>query len=238
MNNHEWAENQLKRWYPQWIGVSKGIDTAFAESIVSKSRVLDAACGKGLGSIELSRHRDRIVLVGIDVNAEDVGANPILHLKTAGDVHAMPFASHSFRLVASIAAVEHLMAPKKFFQEVFRILAPGGTFVIMTSNLASLPILISKLSPLGLHQWIYRHLYSNQSPTENFPTFYRANTGRMLTHMLGECRFRNINITYYSFPQYWATLKITFPIGILYEKVTDIRGLQFLKPHLLRVCTK
>jgi tocopherol O-methyltransferase len=48
------------------------------------------------------------------------------------DAQAMPFADRSFDLVWSLESGEHMSDKEKFLQECYRVLKPGGTFIIAT----------------------------------------------------------------------------------------------------------
>lgn len=90
----------------------------------------------------------------------------------------LPFPDGSFDLVVSNAVIEHLHGiHRQVFQEAYRVLAPGGRFVVTTPNLASLLKRIRFLfgrSP----NWDIED-YFNQGP--NF-------TGHVREFTVGECR--------------------------------------------------
>lgn len=87
--------------------------------------------------------------------------------------------SSSFDVVTFFEVIEHLHDPKKYLNEVNRILRPGGLIVLSTGNVDSLEAIVRG------KQWYYFalkfHLY-----------FFSIKT---LKHILNDCGFEIIKIT-------------------------------------------
>jgi SAM-dependent methyltransferase/FKBP-type peptidyl-prolyl cis-trans isomerase 2 len=76
-------------------------------------------------------------LVGIGLNEVEMKRNPHLTAHEVQDLNADPnlhFPDASFDAAICTVSVEYLVDPIRVFQEVFRLLAPGGTFVVTVSN--------------------------------------------------------------------------------------------------------
>ncbi len=72
-------------------------------------------------------------LHGIDLNPELAAASYASQMRlTVGDFYQTPYASESFAAVTSISAIEHGLDIPRLFQEVSRILRPGGFFLCST----------------------------------------------------------------------------------------------------------
>lgn len=55
-----------------------------------------------------------------------------------GDLNRdLPYADDEFRCVFALSVVEHLLNPCRFMKESHRVLAPGGTLVILTPNIST-----------------------------------------------------------------------------------------------------
>jgi SAM-dependent methyltransferase len=105
-----------------------GLDDAF----YAGKRVLDVGCGPR-GSLEWA-----------DMASERVGVDPLadLYLKLGADAHrmryvmapaeAMPFADGSFDVVSSFNSLDHVDDVERTAAEIIRILAPGGSFLLLT----------------------------------------------------------------------------------------------------------
>jgi SAM-dependent methyltransferase len=76
-------------------------------------------------------------LVGLGMNAVELGANPMLAAHVVHDLNAdptLPFPDASFDDVTCCVSVDYLTAPVAVFREVARVLRPGGRFVVTFSN--------------------------------------------------------------------------------------------------------
>ncbi|MFP4477786.1 MAG: methyltransferase domain-containing protein [Desulfatibacillaceae bacterium] len=76
-------------------------------------------------------------LHGLGMNMEELLANPRLTGYTVWDINAdprLPFHSNSFDAVTCTVSVEYLTNPLAVFDEVARLLRPGGVFAVAFSN--------------------------------------------------------------------------------------------------------
>ncbi len=110
---------------------------AFASRLARRKRVLDAGCGAGYGTAELSRVAASVI--GMDVSGEAVGyCKEHYPIENVGFVQAscsqIPMAGGTFHLVVAFEVIEHLEDWRGFLEEARRVLAPGGQCVISTPN--------------------------------------------------------------------------------------------------------
>jgi tocopherol O-methyltransferase len=63
--------------------------------------------------------------------AQEAGLGTEVQFQVA-DALDMPFADNSFDLVWSMESGEHMPDKEKFLQECYRVLKPGGTFLMAT----------------------------------------------------------------------------------------------------------
>ena len=96
--------------------------------------------GSGLGHL-VGQLDGLFATVAVDVNhwalvqSQAVAPRTLLQVASAED---LPFADASFGVVIIKHVVEHLPHPAKAIAELGRVLAPGGTLILATPNLASL----------------------------------------------------------------------------------------------------
>jgi len=120
-----------------------------------QSRVLDLCCGPGGATRYLAARFAAVT--GLDCNEtslEEARRKAPGALFVRARAEAMPFADHSFDLVHTSLAM-HEMAPdlrRAIFAEVRRVLAPGGTFVLIDYHAPTLPLL---WPPLALFLWVF-----------------------------------------------------------------------------------
>lgn len=111
-----------------WAGVQR------AENI------LDVGCGIGGSSLYLAQ-KYSATAIGITLSpvqagrakerAREAGLSAKADFQVA-DALNMPFADNSFDFVWSLESGEHLPDKVKFLQECYRVLKPGGTFLMAT----------------------------------------------------------------------------------------------------------
>jgi SAM-dependent methyltransferase len=102
----------------------------FIENNVAKSEpVLDL--GAFSCEVLIALHKMGFTdLTGIDLNPElpNMPLNGVIKYVT-GDFTSTPFAAETFGAITAISVIEHGFSPEKIFQEVSRILKPGGFFL-------------------------------------------------------------------------------------------------------------
>lgn len=98
-----------------------------------------------------SRHRLRRV-VGLGLNQNELDRNRQLTESVVKDLNAeplLPFESNVFDVVLCTVSVEYLIDPLAVFQEVARVLKPGGYLVVTFSN--------RWFPPKAIHLWTELH---------------------------------------------------------------------------------
>src|SRR5262245_47286383 len=76
-------------------------------------------------------------LVGLGLNAEEMADNPDLDEYVVHNVNItpqLPFEADAFDAVVLTVSIQYITQPIAVFQEVWRILRPGGPFVVIFSN--------------------------------------------------------------------------------------------------------
>lgn len=135
------------KWYETPLGsFVDEIESQAAFSLFSPpagAAVLDAGCGTGNFSIKLAHKGYQVT--GIDISgemliiAEQKAALTNLNITFAPmDINNLGFPDHSFPAVLSMAAFEFIQEPHKAYQELYRVVKPGGLILIGTINRDSL----------------------------------------------------------------------------------------------------
>jgi ubiquinone/menaquinone biosynthesis C-methylase UbiE len=101
--------------------------------------VLDVGTGPGHVAVEIARRTEGLNVVGLDLAAhmakkarKQAGQAGLLGrgLWPQADGHRLPFADDSFQMVFSSFALHHWDDPLVIFNEIARVLAPGGRYYI------------------------------------------------------------------------------------------------------------
>jgi tocopherol O-methyltransferase len=105
------------------------------------TQILDVGCGIGGSTLYLAEKFQATSAVGITLSpvqamraierADAAGLSRVAKFQVA-DALNMPFPDHSFDLVWSMESGEHMPDKAKFMQECYRVLKPGGTFLMAT----------------------------------------------------------------------------------------------------------
>lgn len=96
-------------------------------------RALDLACGTGRGGVWLKQRRVR-ALDGVDFTEEmlvQARARNVYDRLMLGDVADTKLPSEDYDLVTQLLADEHLSELGGVYREAARLLAPGGSFVLV-----------------------------------------------------------------------------------------------------------
>jgi SAM-dependent methyltransferase len=75
--------------------------------------------------------------VGLGLNGRELEMNTALAQRILQDINAnptLPFEADTFDAVLNVVSVEYLTQPVRVFQEVGRVLKPGGLFLVVFSN--------------------------------------------------------------------------------------------------------
>ena len=150
--------------------------------------MLEAGCGR---TTRLARFRDRIDrLVGVDLDESGGRMNESLDEFAVADLCGpLPFDDGTFDLVYSNFVVEHLERPPAAFAEWHRVLRPGGSVVVVTSNRSNPLMAAARILPQGVRTAI-KGRGPGAAARDVFPARYRANTPGALTRQLGRAGFR------------------------------------------------
>ena len=76
-------------------------------------------------------------VTGLGMNKQELAANPALDVSIVHDLNQkphLPFEDNSFDIVLCTVSVEYLVRPFEVFDEVARVLRPGGKFITTFSN--------------------------------------------------------------------------------------------------------
>jgi len=113
---------------------------------VRGKRILDAGAGKGRYASLLKRRAPSADVTALDVSAEMLRHVPADIRTVQNSLLDMPFPDGHFDAVLCIEALEHAVRIPEAVRELVRVLAPGGTLVIIDKNK-------HKLGALAMPSW-------------------------------------------------------------------------------------
>jgi ubiquinone/menaquinone biosynthesis C-methylase UbiE len=104
-------------------------------------RILDVGCGDGNFSTLIGKACNAKEIYGIEISEKGVESakkKGVKCYKLDIDEEYFPFENNYFDAVFAGEIIEHLFDPDHFLDEVYRVMKPGGIFVLTTPNLASI----------------------------------------------------------------------------------------------------
>ena len=132
-----------------------------ADLLPGGESLLDMGCGTG-ELIALVRDRYRRI-VGADISPKALAAAATRSPDAATSwmvVDAskqLPFASQSFTSLVSLSTLQYVIDPESFLREAHRVLAPGGSLLVETPNVAYLPQRLRLLAGRPIRTSYWRH---------------------------------------------------------------------------------
>lgn len=235
MSYRSWTENVLKRW-PQ-----NRASTAYREQLYEVAeqakRICHLGCGYDKNHVTYPL-KEQAEIVGVDL---DERAGPKYHSPFwLANAEQLPFADEQFELICTEYLIEHVADPTAVLQEAHRVLAPGGSIVIVTPNLWSYKFLIAAATPYSFHKWLGQYRYRRAVDDDMFPTLYRANTVSRLHKIFHESGFREFSTHIYSNgPTWFRGMPGLFELGCLYHKVIESTALlEQLRCGMVAIATK
>jgi len=170
---------------------------------LSELSFLDAASGSGFLAQRARKFFFRMTLLDISQNMLKRIDLPET-LKVCSDTCFIPAKESSFDVIGGFATLHHLKSPKKFFQESYRVLRPGG--VIYTDHDIESQFVINFRPIL----WIYRKFfdhgkdYLKYCPETNKQDYFLSEyhgeeglSGPKLAEQLSEAGFQVKKVVYH-----------------------------------------
>lgn len=159
---------------------------------------LDLGCGRHIlppwrAEQEKALVRSCKMAVGLDYDLASLKDNESLSSKVRGSIGSLPFRNEYFDLVTANMVVEHLDAPEKQFEEVRRVLRPGGRFIFHTPNALGYATIGNRMVP---ERFKARLIYALDGREESdvFETHYKANTKKRISELAAESGFEVVEV--------------------------------------------
>ena len=207
---------KFKRDHPSWDDSMVLLTKLFEKHVPNNMKVLDAGCGNGNWVIdELPNKFGK--KVGIDLNKSSVRKNITLNKIVYGSLENMPFKNNEFNAAVSLWVLEHLKSPQKVFEEISRVLKPGGYFGFVTPNKNYFLILMKRVLSNSLNNKLVKRLYGRKE-IDIFPTYYRANGIEEIKKLAKKSGFNVVELKQNFDPSYTSFNSLTYSLSkILYK---------------------
>lgn len=236
LNPKEKRQLYFKRKYkeqnPKWDDSMVLLKNFVNQYITEKNTVLDVGCGHGNFVIDELRNKFSYA-VGIDVSREVMKKNICLDTCVVGNISSLPFDNNSFDTVISLWVLEHLDDPKACFQEIGRVLKPGGIFAFVTPNKYSALIWFRRLLRYNTAKKLVEKVYG-RTEEDTFDVHYQANSITKVKELSKKYGFDVLFLKENTDPSYTSFGPISYAVS----KIFSALPLSFFKPHLVGILKK
>ena len=203
---------------------------------------LDLGCGHHLLPLWRERQERELIercrsVVGIDYDFASLRKHRSIRTVVRGDISQLPFPDASFDLVSANMVVEHLSDPALQFQEIARVLRPGGRFVFHTPNANGYLTRLTRLVPEAVKGHLIRVL-DGRTSDDVFPTYYRANTRSALTPIAAQS---GLAVDRARLVATQAVFSVVLPLAfveLLFIRLVLTDSMRELRPNLIAVLSK
>lgn len=220
-----------------------GFQRRFVELVLGspqiKGRVLDIGCRGGLPRC-LSGLREHFgSLDGVDPDAS-IASNPLLTCRWQSTLEGSGAPSAAYDLAFAYNVLEHVATPRRFFEEVNRVLKPGGIFWGLTPNgYHPFTVLSRSIEILGLKGFARAKVGANERgimKVNEYPAYYRCNTPRAVMRATRGLPFRSAHFYFYPCLQ-WDTYfpRILRGLPRLYDWVAGVRVKSLMQILMVRL---
>jgi ubiquinone/menaquinone biosynthesis C-methylase UbiE len=144
---------------PPWR-VLRGYIVKRASNLVQTGEAIDLGCGPGYLVVALAKGNPTLHVTGVDLSGEMLNQATDLAQQSGvadrvtfkqGDAQRIPFPDHSLDLIVSTLSLHHWSDPTAVFNEIGRVLRPGGCFLIFDLRRDMAP-------PFYLLLWFVTHV--------------------------------------------------------------------------------
>lgn len=105
-------------------------------------KVLDIGSGTGRTLGDLEKAGAKVVAADISEEMLKIAKKKFSKIETVvADIENLPFKENSFDMVTAFFVIVHLKTLKEAFKEVYRVLKPGGSFILSNINQKKAPVL-------------------------------------------------------------------------------------------------
>jgi SAM-dependent methyltransferase len=168
--NENWARKIIQTWDPAYRPRWEVFDSLLQSQQGDNKICLEIGSGSS-GALEsahkfkLKIHSDLSLVAPLPLTEI-----PFIQMNT----YNLPIKNSGVDLILLRFVVEHLADPDRAFNEFKRILKTGGQLIVLTTNISSPLIFLSKILPYPRRKMLIQQLFKVQAQ-DVFPTYHRIN---------------------------------------------------------------
>jgi SAM-dependent methyltransferase len=236
-----WRQSVMDRYYNRahgWVDGTTEFHTMCRGGIPAGASILEIGAGPANRTSEMLATLGPVT--GLDVDP-DVKSNRFLQRAETYDGSRFPFADSTFDACVSDYVMEHIPNVREHFGEAYRVLKPGGAWMLRTPNRFHYVAMVSWLTPQWFHRLVANRLRANPEDAHDpYPTVYAANSRSAITQLAASNGFvieelRMIEKE----PSYGMASRLLFYPFLAYERaVNATEALAPLRANILAILRK
>ena len=181
------------------------------------------------------------VLYGVDPDRDVLTNDALAQATVVAPGAPFPFEGAWFKGCVSNYVVEHVTDAEHHLAEVYRVLAPGGAYVLRTPNLLHYVSLVAAATPHWFHCAVANRLRVLPSGGHDpYPTVYKLNTRRAIERSAARTGFDVETLLFVEKqPSYGMCARPLFMALMGYERIVNSSdALAFLRANVFCVLRK
>lgn len=183
---------------------------------------------------------DSQTLIGMDIAPEEIALNRDIQVRLVCDVcDSIPIQDAAADMIVSRSVVEHLPNVRRFAEESFRVLRPGGMFIhTMPSRFAPFAVL-NQLIPNRISKKLLATFQEENKGICGFPAVYDHCWASSMKKLLQERGFEieEIKVGYFQ-SDYFSFFLPAYLLSVGYELALNALDLKDLAASMLVVARK
>ncbi len=180
--------DKMERWIAPDLRYSQSVyEEVLYQTVGPGIRWLDVGCGHRILPEWRGKSEDELVsragsITGVDPDSSAIQKHRSIRDVRTGFAESLPFADCSFDLVTANMVVEHMTQPDKCMAEIFRVLAPGGRFILHTPSVYGHATILARFLPDAAKRWGAK-LLDGRDSSDVYPAHYKMNSAREIARM-------------------------------------------------------
>jgi SAM-dependent methyltransferase len=217
------SQEFVDRFYgdPKFMGTQRYY-ALIRPHVTPQAVVLNLGAGPATRRPDRHFHGQAKRIVGADIDPV-VLENDEVDEAVVIDGKSLPFEDNCFDVVYCDFVLEHVEFPQPLFDDVHRVLKPGGNFFFRTPNFTHYVALGSYMTPQWVHERFANRMRGLDAEAHDpWPTFYRANTPGTIRRLARKAGFAQTHLELVETePSYLKFHPAAFLVGVAYERLVN-----------------
>lgn len=237
--NRKWCLDFLERHPLDEKNINKVYRKVVRKHLSDGMLIYDVGGGKNcryLSDVDF----DTMEVISLDISQEELDANLGIKEKIQCDVcKTIPTPYGKVDMITSSSVCEHLKSPKRYYENAYRALKPGGMFINMFPCRYAIFATINRLLPKEFAQKVLYFFLPGAKKDCGFPAFYeRLYFDQVVSDLRNQGFIVRGIYTRYLQCDYDIFCIPLFLINYAWDALTKALGLRNLASHMLVVAEK